>query len=124
MEVMISVIDGMHAHAAEGVKVNITYQPTEEPSLQACGLTDSSGNFTFSTGKIGFFGGQTLTVELAFDSYFTSLGIEASYKQIALLIRIPDIERKHLIRTVITPSAHVTYHTRVQRDDQSLLASA
>lgn len=124
MEIMISVIDGMYAHAAEGVKVNVTYQPLEEPSLQACGLTDACGNFSFSTGKIGLIGGQTFTVELAFDSYFTSLGIEASYKQIALLIRIPDIERKHLIRTVITPSAHATYHTRWQRDDQSLLASA
>lgn len=124
MEIVISVIDGMHAYAAEGVKVNITYQPPEEPGLQACGLTDSCGNFTFSTRKIGLIGGQTFTVELAFDAYFTSLGIEASYKQIALFIRIPDIERKHLIRTVITPSAHVTYHTRVQRDDQSLLAIA
>jgi 5-hydroxyisourate hydrolase-like protein (transthyretin family) len=115
MDLVINVIDGMRGYAAEGINVNITYQPPEEPSLEAQGLTDSCGNFTFSTGKDGLIGGQTFMVQLALDSYFTSLGLTASYKQIALLIRVPDIERGHMIRTVITPSAHATYHTRTIR---------
>jgi hypothetical protein len=115
MDIVISVIDGIHFHAAEGVKVNVTHQPPEEPSLQAWGMTDSFGKFIFSTGKVDLIGAQTFMVQLALDSYFTSLGIEANYRQIGLLIRIPNFERKYLIRTVITPSAHITYHTRAAR---------
>lgn len=90
--------------------MSILREPPGEPSRRTYGLTDSRGNFTFSVDEANKSNSQTCTVHLDVDTYFTSLGTIAGYKQVALLVRTINTEREYRIMTAITPFAHTTWY--------------
>jgi len=109
VNITVTVIDGISGHPADGVKVTIVSRPAGGPPRRLGGLTDAQGNFMYSSGVERLAGSEGYTVELDVDAYFTSLGIVARYKQIALLVRILNTEKDYRIGTLITPFAHATW---------------
>ena len=112
VNININVVDGVSGRPAEGVDVNIVGQSAEEWHHCIRGLTDSQGNFTYSSGAERLPARERYTVELDVDAYFTSLGLMAGYRQISLLVRIAGAEKDYRIVTLITPFAHATWSVR------------
>lgn len=112
MDIAINVVDGVSGRPAEGVDVSVVARSAGESRHCICGLTDAEGSFTYSPGTERLVNGERYTVELGVDSYFTSLGLMAGYKQIELLVRIVNAEKDCRIVTLITPFAHAIWTVR------------
>ncbi len=112
VEIMVSVLDGMHGRPAEGVQVSLVIRQVGEPAIRVGGLTSSRGNFRYSSGAEGQVYAENCGVLIDVDAYFTSLGIVAGYKQIALQVRLANTDDECHIVTIITPFAHVAASIR------------
>lgn len=102
----------MHGRPAEGVRVSLVIRQVREPAIHVGGLTDSHGNFSYSSGAESLPHAENCGVLIEVDAYFTSLGIVAGYKQIALQARLANTYDEHQIVTIITPFSHVAASVR------------
>lgn len=112
MDITVTVIDGTSGLPAEGVEVTLVGRLTAERTGYLHALTDAQGSFTYTPGAERLSNGETYTVELDVDAYFASLGIMAGYKQIAILVRVINMEKDYRIGVLITPFAHATWSVR------------
>ncbi len=112
MKVNVSVIDGMHGRPAEGVQVSLVIGQAGESVTRVGGLTGSRGNFRYSYEAESWAYGGNCGVVIDVDAYFTSLGIVAGYKQIALQVRLANTDGECHIVTIITPFAHLAASIR------------
>lgn len=112
MNIIVTVIDGVSGHPAEGVEVTIVGRPAGEQRLRLRGLTDEEGNFIYSPVAERLSKGEYYTVELDVDAYFASLGMVAGYKQVTILVRVVNTQTNYKIGTLITPCSHATWSVR------------
>jgi 5-hydroxyisourate hydrolase-like protein (transthyretin family) len=112
VKIKVSVFDGMHGIPAEGVQISLVIRPAGEPAIEVDGLTDSRGNFGYSSGAESMAYAASCGVLMDVAAYFTSLGIVVGYNQIALELRPANTDGEYQIVTIITPFAHVAASIR------------
>jgi 5-hydroxyisourate hydrolase-like protein (transthyretin family) len=114
MNIVISVIDGMHGRPAGGVGIKLAQLHDNVLVNAISGNTDEHGQFRYATPRDGPLAGKMYHMELDVDVYFGALGIIPFHKKIAVFFRVANSGDEHQIRSLITPfmqaTGYISYH--------------
>ncbi len=92
--------------------MSVVGRPAGELALLLHGLTDSRGDFTYSSEAARHSCGGGFTLEVDVDAYYASQGIMAGYKQVTFAVRVVGSQTDYRVGMFITPFAHTAWSVR------------